>query len=186
MVANSGNFGNQFPESPIFSRFVVLGPSFMGLGYFALLAALPPAASTDRNNFPEFVKPDQGSAWNKQSRKRPGVSAWGENYGQIQTHTGQWHQGHAKKLDDLPDRIWAKPARKPPKCWTRKSWRRLKKGYTIRELAEVMSRGNVTIPAPVIRARLRSKKIPRKRSQSEAGKARKTAKNGLFTNYKTK
>ncbi len=63
-----------------------------------------------------------------------------------------------KKLDDLPDKNLGKTREEAAKMLNAQIMKALEKGYTIRELAEVMSRGNVTIPAPVIRAKIAVKK----------------------------
>ncbi len=63
-----------------------------------------------------------------------------------------------KTLDDLPDKNLGKTREEAAEMLNAQIMKALEKGYTIRELAEVMSRRNVTIPAPVIRAKIAVKK----------------------------
>lgn len=63
-----------------------------------------------------------------------------------------------KTLDDLPDKNLGKTREEAAEMLTAQIIKALEKGYTIRELSEVMARGNVTIPAPVIRAKVAAKK----------------------------
>lgn len=73
-----------------------------------------------------------------------------------------------KKLDDLPDKNLGKTREEAAKMLNAQIMKALEKGYTIRELAEVMSRGNVTISAPIIRAKVRPDRIPQKCSQKRS------------------
>lgn len=62
-----------------------------------------------------------------------------------------------KTLDDLPDKNLGKTREEAAEMLNAQIIKALEKGYTVRELAEVMSRGNVDIPAPVIRAKIMGK-----------------------------
>ena len=73
-----------------------------------------------------------------------------------------------KKLDDLPDKNLCKTREEAAEMLNAQIMKALEKGYTIRELAEVMSRGNVTISAPIIRAKVRPDRIPQKCSQKRS------------------
>ena len=68
-----------------------------------------------------------------------------------------------KTLDDLPDKNLGKTREEAAEMLNAQIMKALEKGYTVRELAEVMSRGNVTIPAPVIRAKIMGKQGPARR-----------------------
>lgn len=63
-----------------------------------------------------------------------------------------------KTLDDLPDKNLGKTREEAAEMLNAQIMKALEKGYTVRELAEVMSKGNVTIPIPVIRAKIVVKK----------------------------
>ena len=70
-----------------------------------------------------------------------------------------------KTLDDLPTRTLAKQGEEPLSDLAPQIRKALEKGYTVRELSEIMADGNVSIPPPVIRARLLPKgETTRKRS----------------------
>ncbi len=73
-----------------------------------------------------------------------------------------------KTLDDLPDKNLCKTREEAAEMLNAQIMKALEKGYTIRELAEVMSRGNVTISAPIIRAKVRPDRIPQKSSQKRS------------------
>ena len=67
-------------------------------------------------------------------------------------------------LDDLPDRNLGKTREEAAKLLNANILKAIEKGYTVRELADIMAQGNVVIPAPVIRAKvLPQKAVPRKR-----------------------
>ena len=69
-----------------------------------------------------------------------------------------------KILDDLPDRNLGKTREEAAELLNANILKAIEKGYTVRELAEIMAQGNVVIPAPVIRAKvLPQKAVPRKR-----------------------
>lgn len=65
-----------------------------------------------------------------------------------------------KTLDDLPDKNLGKTREEAAEMLNAQIMKALEKGYSVRELAEVMSRGNVTIPIPVIRAKIIGKQEP--------------------------
>ena len=69
-----------------------------------------------------------------------------------------------KILDDLPDKNLGKTREEAAELLNANILKALEKGYTVKELAEIMAQGNVVIPAPVIRAKvLPQKAVPRKR-----------------------
>lgn len=69
-----------------------------------------------------------------------------------------------KILDDLPDRNLGKTREEAAELLNANILKAIEKGYTVRELADIMAQGNVVIPAPVIRAKvLPQKAVPRKR-----------------------
>jgi len=69
-----------------------------------------------------------------------------------------------KILDDLPDRNLGKTREEAAELLNANILKAIEKGYTVRELADIMAQGNVVIPAPVIRAKvLPQKEVPRKR-----------------------
>lgn len=69
-----------------------------------------------------------------------------------------------KILDDLPDRNLGKTREEAAELLNANILKAIEKGYTVRELADIMAQGNVVIPAPVIRAKvLPQKVVPRKR-----------------------
>ena len=69
-----------------------------------------------------------------------------------------------KILDDLPDKNLGKTREEAAELLNANILKALEKGYTVKELAEIMAGGNVVIPAPVIRAKvLPAKAAPRKR-----------------------
>lgn len=82
-----------------------------------------------------------------------------------------------KTLDDLPDKNLGKTREEAAEMLNAQIMKALEKGYTIKELAEVMSRGNVTIPAPVIRAKIAAKQdAPRAEPKEKAAKPEKRQK----------
>ena len=69
-----------------------------------------------------------------------------------------------KILDDLPDKNLGKTREEAAELLNANILKALEKGYTVKELAEIMAQGNVVIPAPVIRAKvLPAKAAPQKR-----------------------
>ena len=69
-----------------------------------------------------------------------------------------------KILDDLPDRNLGKTREEAAELLNANILKAIEKGYTVRELADIIAQGNVVIPAPVIRAKvLPQKAVPRKR-----------------------
>lgn len=82
-----------------------------------------------------------------------------------------------KTLDDLPDKNLGKTREEAAEMLNAQIMKALEKGYTVRELAEVMSRGNVAIPAPVIRAKIMGKQEPaRAEPKAKAAKTEKQQK----------
>lgn len=69
-----------------------------------------------------------------------------------------------KILDDLPDKNIGKTREEAAELLNANILKAIEKGYTVKELADIMAQGNVVIPAPVIRAKvLPQKAVPRKR-----------------------
>ena len=69
-----------------------------------------------------------------------------------------------KILDDLPDKNLGKTREEAAELLNTNILKAIEKGYTVKELADIMAQGNVVIPAPVIRAKvLPQKAAPRKR-----------------------
>ena len=69
-----------------------------------------------------------------------------------------------KILDDLPDKNLGKTREEAAELLNANIQKAIEKGYTVKELADIMAQGNVVIPAPVIRAKvLPQKAVPRKR-----------------------
>ena len=69
-----------------------------------------------------------------------------------------------KILDDLPDRNLGKTREEAAELLNANILKAIEKGYTVKELADIMAQGNVVIPAPVIREKvLPQKAVPRKR-----------------------
>lgn len=69
-----------------------------------------------------------------------------------------------KVLDDLPDKNLGKTREEAAELLNANILKAIEKGYTVKELADIMAQGNVVIPAPVIRAKvLPQKAVPRKR-----------------------
>ena len=69
-----------------------------------------------------------------------------------------------KILDDLPDKNLGKTREEAAELLNANILKAIEKGYTVKELADIMAQGNVVIPAPVIRAKvLPQKAVPRKR-----------------------
>jgi len=72
-----------------------------------------------------------------------------------------------KTLDALPDKNLGKTREEAVELLNANILKALEKGYSVKELSEIMAKGNVSIPATVLRAKM----LPRK-----AGTARKEAK----------
>ncbi|MGE9986446.1 hypothetical protein [Desulfovibrio sp. SGI.169] len=69
-----------------------------------------------------------------------------------------------KILDDLPDKNLGKTREEAAELLNANILKAIEKGYTVKELADIMAQGNVVIPAPVIREKvLPQKAVPRKR-----------------------
>ena len=68
-----------------------------------------------------------------------------------------------KILDDLPDKNLGKTREEAAELLNANILKALEKGYTLKELTDIMAKGNVIIPAPVIRAKvLPAKAVPQK------------------------
>lgn len=81
-----------------------------------------------------------------------------------------------KILDDLPDKNLGKTREEAAELLNANILKALEKGYTVKELTEIMAKGNVVIPAPVIRAKvLPAKAAPRKREAKPRPEQAKTA-----------
>lgn len=80
-----------------------------------------------------------------------------------------------KTLDDLPDKNLGKTREEAVELLDSQIRKALEKGYTVRELSEIMADGNVSIPPPVIRARLLPKGETTRKRASSPSKARDTA-----------
>lgn len=73
-------------------------------------------------------------------------------------------QAMKKTLDALPDKNLGKTREQAADMLEANILKALEKGYTAKELAAIMAKGNVTVPAPLIRARaLPTRPAPRKR-----------------------
>ncbi|MBD5647744.1 MAG: hypothetical protein HDQ89_09075 [Desulfovibrio sp.] len=69
-----------------------------------------------------------------------------------------------KVLDDLPDRNLGKTREEAAQLLNANILKAIEKGYSVKEVAEIMAQGNVVIPAPVIRATvLPGRATPQKR-----------------------
>ena len=69
-----------------------------------------------------------------------------------------------KILDDLPDKNLGKTREEAAELLNANILKAFEKGYTVKELADILAQGNVVIPAPVIRAKvLPAKAASRKR-----------------------
>lgn len=74
-----------------------------------------------------------------------------------------------KALDDLPDKTLGKTREEAVEELNAQIVRALEKGYTIKEITEILARGNVSIPAAVIRAKVVALKSPaRKKPETKA------------------
>lgn len=70
-----------------------------------------------------------------------------------------------KILDDLPDRNLGKTREEAAELLNANILKAIEKGYTVKELAEIMAQGNVAIPAPVIRAKVLPQKETRQKRE---------------------
>ena len=70
-----------------------------------------------------------------------------------------------KILDDLPDKNLGKTREEAAELLNANILKALEKGYTVKELAEIMAQGNVVIPAPVIRAKVLPQKETRQKRE---------------------
>lgn len=77
-----------------------------------------------------------------------------------------------KTLEDLPDKNLGKTREEAAGMLNTQILKALDKGYTLKEITELMAKGNVAIPAPVIRAKV----LPQTQSKAKAQPAGKTAK----------
>lgn len=75
-----------------------------------------------------------------------------------------------KTLDDLPDKNLGKTREEAAEMLNEQILRALDKGYSLKEITELMARGNVAIPAPVIRAKV----LPPKEEKQKPEPAPKT------------
>ena len=69
-----------------------------------------------------------------------------------------------KALDDLPDKNLGKTREEAAEMLNAQILKALDKGYSLKEITELMARGNVAIPAPVIRAKV----LPAKQAKEKA------------------
>lgn len=70
-----------------------------------------------------------------------------------------------KILNDLPDRNLGKTREEAAELLNAHILKALEKGYTVKELADIMAQGNVVIPAPVIRAKVLPQKETRQKRE---------------------
>lgn len=70
-----------------------------------------------------------------------------------------------KILDELPDKNLGKTREEAAELLNANILKALEKGYTVKELAEIMAQGNVVIPAPVIRAKVLPQKETRQKRE---------------------
>ena len=70
-----------------------------------------------------------------------------------------------KILDDLPDKNLGKTREEAAELLNANILKALEKGYTVKELADIMAQGNVVIPAPVIRAKVLPQKETRQKRE---------------------
>ena len=72
-----------------------------------------------------------------------------------------------KILDDLPDKNLGKTREEAAELLNANILKALEKGYTLKELTDIMAKGNVIIPAPVIRAKV----LPRRRLRENVSRS---------------
>lgn len=70
-----------------------------------------------------------------------------------------------KILDDLPDKNLGKTREEAAELLNANILKAIEKGYTVKELADIMAQGNVVIPAPVIRAKVLPQKETRQKRE---------------------
>lgn len=70
-----------------------------------------------------------------------------------------------KTLEDLPDKNLGKTREEAAEMLNAQILKALNKGYTLKEITELMARGNVSIPAPVIRAKVLPPKEGKRKSE---------------------
>lgn len=75
-----------------------------------------------------------------------------------------------KTLDDLPDKNLGKTREETVEMLNTQILKALDKGYSLKEITELMARGNVFIPAPVIRAKVLPAKPAREKAESASKK----------------
>ncbi len=76
-----------------------------------------------------------------------------------------------KTLDDLPDKNLGKTREEAAEMLNAQILKALDKGYSLKEITELMARGNVSIPAPVIRAKVLPAKTTKEKAESASKKA---------------
>lgn len=83
-----------------------------------------------------------------------------------------------KSLDDLPDKNLGKTREEAAEMLNASIRKALEKGYTIREVSEIIARDNVSIPIPTIRAKVLPPKepAPKKETKPKSATASKAAK----------
>jgi len=85
-------------------------------------------------------------------------------------------QAMKKTLDALPDKNLGKTREEAVDMLNASILKALEKGYTAKELAAIMAKGNVSVPAPLIRAKvLPPRSAPRKRESKPESGTRNTA-----------
>lgn len=77
-----------------------------------------------------------------------------------------------KTLEELPDKNLGKTREEAAEMLNAQILKALDKGYTLKEITELMAKGNVSIPAPVIRAKV----LPATQSKAKTQPAGKTTK----------
>lgn len=81
-----------------------------------------------------------------------------------------------KSLDDLPDKNLGKTREEAAEMLSASIRKALDKGYTIREVSEIIARDNVSIPIPTIRAKVLPPKEPTAKKDGKSATAPKAAK----------
>ena len=84
-------------------------------------------------------------------------------------------QAMKKTLDALPDKNLGKTREEAADMLEANMLKALAKGYTAKELAAIMAKGNVAVPAPLIRAKALPKPAPRKREPKPKNETRNAA-----------
>ncbi len=75
-----------------------------------------------------------------------------------------------KTLEDLPDKNLGKTREEAAEMLNAQILKALDKGYTLKEITELMARGNVSIPAPVIRAKVLPQAQPKAQTTGKTAK----------------